>query len=133
MNVAGAAGERMTVLGAFKRMSRSWEPRRAMENNPSPSYKVVIYNQTYNLRSDHGEEYILELAEYVDKRMNEIASASMTVDSLRVAILAALQIADELYQSRREMKETDNEIAERSGKYAELLDQFLRSETAEPK
>ena len=104
-----------------------------MDNNPSPSYKVVIYNQTYNLRSDHGEEYIHELAEYVDKRMNEIARASMTVDSLRVAILAALQIADELYQSRREMKETDDEIAERSGKYAELLDQFLRSEVAESK
>lgn len=104
-----------------------------MENNPSPSYKVVIYNQTYNLRSDHGEEYIHELAEYVDKRMNEIARASMTVDSLRVAILTALQIADELYQSRREMKETDDEIAERSGKYAELLDQFLRSEVGEAK
>ena len=65
--------------------------------------------------------------------MNEIARASMTVDSLRVAILAALQIADELYQSRRELKETDDEIAERSGKYAELLDQFLRSEAAESK
>lgn len=104
-----------------------------MDNNPSPNYKVVIYNQTYNLRSDHGEEYINELAEYVDKRMNEIARATMTVDSLRVAILSALQIADELYQSRREMKETDDEIAERSGKYAELLDQFLRAEVAEPK
>ena len=44
-----------------------------MENN-SKSYKVVIYNQTYSLRSDHGPEYIHKLAEYVDKRMNEIAS-----------------------------------------------------------
>ena len=103
-----------------------------MDNNPSQSYKVVIYNQTYSLRSDHDPEYIHELAAHVDKRMNEIARATMTVDSLRVAILAALQIADELFQTRREMKDTEEEIAERSAKYAELLDQFLRSEVAEP-
>lgn len=102
-----------------------------MENNSSQSYKVVIYNQTYSLRSDHGSEYIHTLAEYVDKRMNEIASATMTVDSLRVAILAALQIADELYQARNEMKETEEQIAERSSKYADLLDQFLRVPAAE--
>jgi cell division protein ZapA len=102
-----------------------------MDNTPSQSYKVVIYNQTYNLRSDHDPEYIHELAAHVDKRMNEIARATMTVDSLRVAILAALQIADELYQSRKEMRETEEEIAERSSKYAELLDQFLRPDAIE--
>jgi cell division protein ZapA len=103
-----------------------------MENSQSQSYKVVIYNQTYSLRSEHDPEYIHELAEYVDKRMNEIARATMTVDSLRVAILAALQIADELYQSRKDMRETEDEIADRSAKYIDLLDQFLRSDVAEP-
>jgi cell division protein ZapA len=103
-----------------------------MENSPSQSYKVVIYNQTYSLRSQHDPEYIHELAEYVDKRMNEIARATMTVDSLRVAILAALQIADELYQARKDMRETEDEIADRSAKYIDLLDQFLRSDVAEP-
>jgi cell division protein ZapA len=100
-------------------------------DNPSQSHKVVIYNQTYTLRSTHDSSYIQELAEHVNKRMNEIARATMTVDSLRVAILAAIQITDELYQSKREMKETEEEIAERSAKYAELLDQFLRSEVVE--
>jgi cell division protein ZapA len=103
-----------------------------MENSPSQSYKVVIYNQTYSLRSDHDQDYIHELAEYVDKRMNEIARATMTVDSLRVAILAALQIADELYQSRKDMRETEEEIADRSSKYIDLLDQFLRTDVIEP-
>ncbi|HJQ71185.1 MAG TPA: cell division protein ZapA [Blastocatellia bacterium] len=103
-----------------------------MENSPSQSYKVVIYNQTYSLRSEHDPEYIHELAEYVDKRMNEIARATMTVDSLRVAILAALQIADELYQARKDMRETEDEIADRSAKYIDLLDQFLRTDTVEP-
>src|SRR5258705_13869996 len=104
----------------------------SMDNNPSQSHKVVIYNQTYSLRSSHDSEYIQELAEHVNKRMNEIARATMTVDSLRVAILAAIQIADELYQSRREMKETGDEIADRSAKYAELLDHFIWSEVVEP-
>ena len=103
-----------------------------MDNSPSQSYKVVIYNQTYSLRSDHDQDYIHELAEYVDKRMNEIARATMTVDSLRVAILAALQIADELYQARRDMRETEEEIADRSAKYIDLLDQFLRTDVVEP-
>jgi cell division protein ZapA len=100
-----------------------------MDNNHTYSHKVVIYNQTYTLRSEHESEYIQQLADHVNQRMVEIASATMTVDSLRVAILAALQIADELYQARREIQETEDEIAERSTKYAELLDQFLRSST----
>ncbi|MFL6278345.1 MAG: cell division protein ZapA [Blastocatellia bacterium] len=103
-----------------------------MDNNPSQPYKVVIYNQTYNLRSDHDHGYIQDLAEYVDRRMNEIARATMTVDSLRVAILAALQIADDFFQARKELSATEEEIAERSAKYAELLDQFLRSDMVEP-
>jgi cell division protein ZapA len=100
-----------------------------MDNNPQ-SHKVVIYNQTYTLRSEHDQDYIQQLADHVNQRMSEIASATMTVDSLRVAILAAIQIADELYQARRELQETEDEVAERSTKYAELLDQFLRSTAA---
>ncbi|MEW6126636.1 MAG: cell division protein ZapA [Acidobacteriota bacterium] len=104
-----------------------------MEENLTYSHKVVIYNQTYNLRSQHEPEYINELAAHVNRRMNEIASQTMTVDSLRVAILAALQIADELYQSRQEMRDTENEIVERSARYAEILDQFLRTDVIVPK
>ena len=103
-----------------------------MDNNSNQPYKVVIYNQTYNLRSDHESGYIQDLAEYVDMRMNDIARATMTVDSLRVAILAALQIADELFQARKDLNSTEEEVAERSAKYAELLDQFLRPDAAEP-
>jgi cell division protein ZapA len=101
------------------------------ENLPKNTIKVVIYNQTYTLRSDHDAVYIQELADYVNERMNEIARGTMTVDSLRVAILAALQIADDLHLSRKEIADTEKEITERSAKYAELLDQFLRPDTAE--
>ena len=62
------------------------------------SIRVEIYNQTYNIRSDGDNEYIMRLAEYVDGKMREISSGTLTVDSLKVAILAALHIADEFHQ-----------------------------------
>mgnify|MGYP003490400201 FL=1 len=59
--------------------------------------RVEIYNNTYSIRSDGDNAYIQDLAEYVDSKMREISSGTMTVDSLKVAILAALHIADEFY------------------------------------
>ena len=72
-----------------------------MDPAMTPTIRVEIYNQTYNIRSDGDSEYITELAEFVDNRMREISSGTLTVDSLKVAILAALHIADELWTSLR--------------------------------
>src|SRR6267143_827209 len=63
----------------------------------SPTIKVEIYDQAYTVRSDGDPDYLKELAEYVDQRMREISSGTLTVDSRKVAILAALYIADELH------------------------------------
>ena len=60
--------------------------------------RVEIYNQTYSIRSDGDNEYIQKLADYVDSKMRDISSGTLTVDSLKVAILAAIFIADELHQ-----------------------------------
>lgn len=102
-----------------------------MENNNSQSHKVVIYNQTYHLRSEQDEDYIRQLAGHVDQRMLEIAQASMAVDSLRVAILAAIQIADEYFQAREEIRATEADIAARSLRVAEMLDQYLEGGAAQ--
>ena len=53
------------------------------------SIRVEIYNQNYSIRSDGDNDYIMNLADYVDGKMREIASGTLTVDSLKVAILAA--------------------------------------------
>ena len=58
--------------------------------------------------------------------MKEIARATLTVDSLKVAILAALHIAEELHQTRRRLEEHDRDLAERSARCAAELDQFLK-------
>src|SRR6266513_4285353 len=92
----------------------------------SPTVRVEIYNQTYNIRSDGDTEYIRRLAEFVDGRMREISSGTLTVDSLKVAILAALHIADELHRLKHVHEQADSQLASRSAECAELLDRLLK-------
>ena len=94
--------------------------------------QVEIYNQTYSIRSDGDNSYIQGLAEYVDKKMREIASGTMTVDSLKVAILASLHIADELHAARSSYQQSDAQLASRSAECTELLDRVLKHKDVAP-
>src|SRR5438067_8051058 len=97
-----------------------------MDSASTPTIRVEIYNQTYNIRSDGDSEYITQLAEFVDTRMREISSGTLTVDSLKVAILAALHIADELHRLRRLHEQADAQLGARSAECAEMLDRLLK-------
>src|SRR5205807_9722941 len=97
-----------------------------MDTATTPTIRVEIYNQTYNIRSDGDSDYISELAEYVDSRMREISSGTLTVDSLKVAILAALYIADELHRLKNVHEQADEQLASRSAECAEMLDRLLK-------
>lgn len=101
-----------------------------MEATTTPTVRVEIYNQTYNIRSDGDTEYIIQLAEFVDSRMREISSGTLTVDSLKVAILAALHIADELHRLKNLHEQADSQLAARSGECAEMLDRLLKVRTS---
>src|SRR5437660_11126374 len=102
-----------------------------MDTATTPTIRVEIYNQTYNIRSDGDSDYITQLAEFVDARMREISSGTLTVDSLKVAILAALHIADELHRLKRLHEQTDAQLASRSSECAEMLDRVLKSRNSE--
>ena len=93
----------------------------------SPTIKVEIYDQAYTVRSDGDPEYLKQLAEYVDQRMREISSGTLTVDSRKVAILAALYIADEFHQLRKAHEQADDQLATRSAECSELLDRLLKA------
>jgi cell division protein ZapA len=97
-----------------------------MDATSTPTIRVEIYNQTYNIRSDGDSDYISQLAEFVDSRMREISSGTLTVDSLKVAILAALHIADELHRLKRLHEQADSQLASRSTECAEMLDRLLK-------
>jgi cell division protein ZapA len=88
---------------------------------------VEIYDQTYHL-SGQDAEHISRLAELVDDRMRAVAAQGRTVDSLRVAVLAALNLADELAQARL-VGGADAQLAHaRAASLRGLLDEVLDEE-----
>src|SRR4026208_2082664 len=96
----------------------------------SPTIKVEIYDQAYTVRSDGDPEYLKQLADYVDERMREISSGTLTVDSRKVAILAALYIADELHRLQKIHDQADEQLATRSSECSEMLDRLLKAPRA---
>jgi len=88
---------------------------------------VKIYNQNYSIRANDGNvERTQQLANLVDHRMREIAKGALTADSLKVAILAAIHIADELDKANARFDELNKKLTSRSSEFSELLDQLLK-------
>ncbi|MBI3670861.1 MAG: cell division protein ZapA [Acidobacteria bacterium] len=88
--------------------------------------RVEIYNQTYNIGGELEESYVAELGAYVDAKMRAVAAATQTVDSLKVAVLAALAIADELHSLRREQTELEEPLRERAERCLALVERALK-------
>jgi cell division protein ZapA len=86
---------------------------------------VEIHGQKYPIRSTLDQEYVTRLAAYVDEKMRAAADSTPTSDSLRLAVLAALNLADELFRCRDAMRARSGEIAERAGELEKLLDRLL--------
>ncbi|UCD16904.1 MAG: cell division protein ZapA [Candidatus Zixiibacteriota bacterium] len=87
--------------------------------------KVVIFGEEYPIRGDADSEYILRVADYVDRRMKEIALKSKNKSPNRIAILAALNIAGE-YLDLKDTKVTDlSEVEDRAKSILDLLDSKL--------
>ena len=91
---------------------------------------VRIHNQTYQVRSHGDPEYIKTLAGYVDGRMKEVFESTPAVDSLKVAVLAALSIADDYFTLKEERDLIDSTLAEKSERIAALIDPFLDSDSS---
>jgi len=86
---------------------------------------VDIHGQRYPIRSTLDQEYVARLASYVDEKMRAAADSTPTGDSLRLAVLAALNVADELFRCRDATRARSGEIAERAGELERLLDRVL--------
>jgi len=86
---------------------------------------VEIHGQRYPIRSSLEPEYVARLAQYVDEKMRAASESTPTGDSLRLAVLAALNIADELFRCRDASQAQSGELAERAGELERLLDRVL--------
>jgi cell division protein ZapA len=86
--------------------------------------KIDIYDQSYNVNAEN-EEYIKELAAYVDTKMREVADATHMVDSLKVAVLAALNITDEMFQLRERQQKIEGPVRKQVERCAALVEKAL--------
>lgn len=87
--------------------------------------KIEIYGQQYNVRADENEDQLKELAAFVDTKMREVAEATHTVDSVRVAVLAALNIADELHTLQARLEVIDGPLQKRVEKCVTMVEKAL--------
>ncbi len=87
----------------------------------SDSVTVTIFGQEYTLRGDADQEYVQRIAAFVDERMGEVARSSAVASTAKVAILAAVNIADELFREQRRRLETEASVEDRSDQIARLL------------
>jgi cell division protein ZapA len=86
---------------------------------------VEIHGQRYPIRSALDPVYVARLASYLDEKMRAASDSTPTGDTLRLAIIAALNIADELFRCRDSTSARDGELAERAGELERLLDRVL--------
>ena len=92
------------------------------------SIRVVIYDQEYFMRGDLNQEYIQKLATYLDTKMRSIAERTRTVDTLRVAMLAALNVVDEYHQIKARYEEVTQHLDQKVEKCTDALDEILKGE-----
>jgi cell division protein ZapA len=129
-NASSACSNKLTNSAIDRgHMAESLEVRRA-----TTSVSVDIYDQTYHLRASDAD-YIQKLAAMVDGKMRAVSANGNTVDSLRVAVLAALNIADELLRLqehtrdlRGSMSESQTTLRSRANSLSGLLDSILDPE-----
>jgi cell division protein ZapA len=86
---------------------------------------VEIHGQRYPIRSTLDPEYVARLASYVDEKIRAASDSTPTGDTQRLAVLAALNIADELFRCRDVTRDRAGELAERAGELERLLDRLL--------
>src|SRR5215467_977122 len=95
-----------------------------VQNANANSVRVEIFDQAYNLRGSD-PEYILKLAEYVDAKMRAVSEQTHTVDTARLAVLAALNIADEYHLLKRNSDTGATEYLCRAQHLSNALDEVL--------
>ena len=87
--------------------------------------KLEIYDQIYNLSAGDDEGRLAQLASYVDGKMRAVADASHTVDSVKVAVLAALNIADEFFALRERHEQIEGPLRKRVEKCVNMVEKAL--------
>jgi len=89
------------------------------------SVRAKIYDREYQLRTVDDPDRLLYLCAALDKRMREIAASTGAVDTLKVAVLTAISLVDDLQRAREDLKKLDESVSRRSQACASMLDRFF--------
>jgi len=90
--------------------------------------KVVIFGEEYSVRGSDDPEYINNVASFLDKRMLEIASKNKNMPPTRIAVLAALNLAGELFDEQKKNAENISEVENRAKNILNLLESKISFE-----
>lgn len=90
-----------------------------------PVVTVNIFGADYAIRSGADSEYVRQVAAHVDSLMREIASRVTHVSATKIAVLAALQVTDQLYSERKERDSDRQQLSEHTETLLSRLDQTL--------
>jgi cell division protein ZapA len=92
----------------------------------SAPVKVQIFGQTYSIRGELEERYVQKLATFVDEKMHAIAKATGVIDTQKLAVLAALAIADELHSLKTDLTNEEELLREQAERCLTLVERALK-------
>lgn len=131
-NVNGTSHKRRGVLRPYKRVGPAACQARKFcvifshRRNMSAPVKVQIFGQVYSIQGELDGKYVQKLAKFVDEKMHEIADVTKTVDTQKVAVLAALAIADELHSLQRDRGDHEQLMREQAERCLTLVERALK-------
>lgn len=94
------------------------------------SVTVTIFGQAYTLKGGADPDYVQEVATFVDERMKEVADSSSVSSTTKVAILAAVNIADELFREQQKRMQAMATLEDRSVQIAHLLEREVGKDSS---
>ena len=90
--------------------------------------RIEILGREYNVRSDEGEERVRKIAEYVDQKIKEITEGAKTLSTINVAVLAALNIADDYFRALENQNHFTRTVKNKSGQLIAMIDSKINRE-----
>lgn len=97
------------------------------------NHKIQILGRYYTLKGIEDKEYIDKLAQFIDQHMRQIADATGTVDTQKIAILAALKIADQLFRLKEDQAQHDLSLERNLDAIGEQISMMLEITHSEQK
>jgi cell division protein ZapA len=92
--------------------------------------QVQIFGHSYTIRGEADQDYIMGVAGYVDRKMREITDKLPVASLSKVAVLASLNIADELFKERAKREAQQQALGSRAARLNAVLDELLLEDGA---